>query len=327
MVADAFSDSWYQEWRCDTAEDFLAHLSPLHRVWGSPNPRQQRDPRQWLFRGQSNADWGLVPSILRPGAVPQVHDAANATARRRFELNSLRRFLRMADEQGLPWPEDNQRVRDVEALYALDGYEEISTHSWRFDDPWPPLELLSHFALAQHYGIPTQLLDWSRRPLVAAYFAAIEAAKNPGRFAQLAVFGIAEPAIIQFCTRTWGPEHPQGLVVTAPYATNPNLRAQYGAFTVVRVRGEEAPPTIDQVLFQAYDAERRSGGAAPMFFYYPFMQKIVLPTKEAPRLLRLLAYHRIHAASLFPGYAGVAQAITESQLWDQPPGDYPFVLS
>ncbi len=39
---------------------------------------------------------------------------------------------------------------------------------------WPPDDLLSLLALAQHYGCPTRLLDWSSEGLIAAWFAATE---------------------------------------------------------------------------------------------------------------------------------------------------------
>jgi hypothetical protein len=36
---------------------------------------------------------------------------------------------------------------------------------------WPPQGLYEALAIAQHYGVPTRLLDFSSDPLIAAYFA------------------------------------------------------------------------------------------------------------------------------------------------------------
>src|SRR5215469_967721 len=43
-----------------------------------------------------------------------------------------------------------------------------------------PSDYFGWLSLAQHYGLPTRLLDWSENPLVAAYFAVAEPSDDDG---------------------------------------------------------------------------------------------------------------------------------------------------
>lgn len=84
-----------------------------------------------IYRGHTEANWQLLPKIARP-------DIFNGIDFLIKEQSIIQEFRRMAI------PHD-QRIFD-------------------FSD-WDIL------ALAQHYGLPTRLLDWTSNPLVALWFA------------------------------------------------------------------------------------------------------------------------------------------------------------
>jgi hypothetical protein len=46
------------------------------------------------------------------------------------------------------------------------------------------------------------------------------------------------------------------------------------------------------------------------------LTQLCLPVEEAPRLLRLLAFEGVDAASVFPGFDGVVSAILEQKYWE-----------
>ncbi|RZI98023.1 MAG: FRG domain-containing protein [Brevundimonas sp.] len=93
----------------------------------------ERDaPGEWIFRGQSSCRWGLQASVHR---------------------------LRSADLS----PSE------------MRGYEQRIVGEFRRRArtflPNPPSTIWEWLILAQHFGLPTRLLDWTENPLVALYFA------------------------------------------------------------------------------------------------------------------------------------------------------------
>jgi hypothetical protein len=89
-------------------------------------------------------------------------------------------------------------------------------------EPWPPDELISLMALAQHYGVPTRLLDWTRNPFIAAYFAAIGAHESAEKICVWALSGVYE----EIQNILVGLPARKLFVVSAPASDNPNLQAQ-----------------------------------------------------------------------------------------------------
>lgn len=104
--------------------------------------RNLEPPDQWLFRGVSDSSFQLVPSIGRVR-----HKSIDTVVTRKEEERALWRF--------------RDHVRPYIGLQVANDLE------------W--------MVVAQHHGLPTRLLDWSRSPLVALYFAVttIEARQTP----------------------------------------------------------------------------------------------------------------------------------------------------
>jgi len=265
----------------ETAEEFLDALHPRNVRW---MPRHH----DWIFRGHGDSNWPLRPSAYRPKSWEPFGGFDPTTEYEEFrlgcEIQLLQMFAEHLDRAGHHLPGATRQQIDALAPSGSVG-------------PWPHW-LVELAAFAQHHGVPTRLLDFTRHGPVAAYFAAAEPNEPTEHL-----------CVWAFDTNLFGRgDHSSDRWLTLERVSrwsNPNLHAQDGLFALWS--------NLELLSFDDIVKERWSpypkGGVTPVLG-----RKMLLPRSEAKDLLRLLVYDRISAATMFPSPDGVVRALKEEAL-------------
>jgi FRG domain len=307
-------------YRASRAASFIDILSPVTGVFSRPSVL----PYETLYRGVGESSYSLMPAAFRQNARllqrPYWTRGPGKTNGLQIsrELQTLIAFMNAADRQGHKIPEDTQALRSqIRALHKATNLTSDETIK-----DWPPISLLSILALAQHYGVPTRMLDWSLDPYVAAYFAAVSASAAEGGGGNLAVWAVPKVLFevneVMIGDRSIIERLPIQFVST-PWADNGNARAQravflaYRQFNIEPKKDFELRSYDDLLLSSLYEGATEG----------PCLYCLTLPKSEAPELLRLLAVQGYDGATMFPGLDGAVKSLSEQFLWPEQRGPDP----
>lgn len=143
---------------CQSWEDFEEKLCELKREREERVQQAQcSHADKLLFRGQADCDWKLETTLERKSCekwslqkygqlILSIYPVIEELTGRQWNLPSQREYEEWAkDPKGMPY------FRDSDDTYTID--------------------CLKYLIYLRHYGFPSPLLDWTRSPYIAAYFA------------------------------------------------------------------------------------------------------------------------------------------------------------
>jgi len=228
----------------------------------------------FIFRGQSDANWPLHPSLVR-----------------------------LALKSGL----NSEKAIELESA-ALDKFREVA-HLYLPPSTIPHQDdLVSWWILMQHYGAPTRVLDWTESPFVALYFAALGEWNRSG-----AVWLIHVGNALNHFEKTHE-EYDFSKAVKNPKqflepGTTPVLYFLKRKTQTDRMGVQQMQTTVStQVLA---DHGKTLEAILPDRKEIVQFSKLIIPGKLKPEFMRRLRTMNVTARALFPGIDGLGRSVSE----------------
>lgn len=258
------------------------------------------DMNDYIFRGEGSLYFKLIPSACRESSRKALEDISDYRIVNSYkidkhvtytrELRVLRKFYINSDIQGLRIPDINIWREGIVNRYSDPVHLGIESGERK----WMIPELYEVAALAQHYGLPTRLLDWSYNVYTSLFFAANGALDcySPTDYFTLYFLNQARISSVQGY-------HDKNLELIRPiYSGNENLKAQEGLFTVRKL----ISPEDDQIPLDVYLQNSSNN-----FSHGNLILKFLIPHPECFLTLKALDGLGVNEMKLFPGFEGVVK--------------------
>ncbi len=242
----------------------------------------------------SSLDHGQSPREDYPFVLFHAHYIWNMT-HGMAERYLIKAFVELADQVGLKVPPDSfHNVWNRPFLFS--DQIEAAVKSGKNVTVLESEECISiAYALARHHRVPTRLLDFTYRPLVASYFAAYsdEESDNDGN-RQIVVWAVNQGALRGSDLK----------VIKHRRAEVGFLQAQDGAFLLDMMANDKFWLVGKWIPYEFYLKDMVSDNKA---------FKLTLPYSERGELLDLLALKGVSKPSLMPSFDNVAQEIQHNR--------------
>lgn len=280
------------------AQEFLNEIRSSNERWWN-NEEIESD---WVFRGHWNSEWKLSPPAWRennpkfspllekvkqlsfkPGSTFPPKDL-EFSRRMMAEFQAIGDFSMLADELGF----------EIDPVYDLkDRYQYLSNDYFIYNTS-------NNMQIAQHHGIPTRLLDWTKSSSIAAYFATGREFRTSEQPEKLCVYALNKRKLIQFRGGGINLSIDEGKTTKSHY-----LRAQKGLFT--RMNGGVKQFFIDNCRFPSIEDIFELVPENKL--EEPFILKFELQIDQADKLLLILDRENISQAHLMPNLDKVAETV------------------
>lgn len=226
-------------------------------------------------------NWALKKKLKNPNLIFRGHSNNKYNLRTTFHRNNRRDLGRYSSE-------------DIPTL--AHHISAITGRKYNINDPEEHGELLN---LAQHYGYPTPLLDWTDSPHIAAYFAFSRITKYTGNNKE-------KIRIFLFDAGKWHDHDKQREVRNID-----NPRPSFSAlFLGLRDNKRALPQQSIVTCSNIYNIEKFIENSEKID-RKKYLTKIDIPTSDRDDAMEELQYMGITEASLFPGLDGTCISLKE----------------